>query len=316
MLLALLAAAALAVHDPAPATARPIILIVHGRGQLGRDTSALRRDLQRSLEAGLNLPVTDSLFHDGDVRLVWYADVLDPRSDDGCHFHEANSHSRERWEQRGGAQGFWNLARGLVGLAAGALDSVNGDATRGLLGEMLFAGDLWKRCGAERRVAEALTVAALEGRPIVLVSHSFGALVTYGYLEGYRTPVGIRAPDVRRWITLGSMLGVSAVRQLMLGDIGTSLPRPPLVQDWLNLRDPDDALAARAAEEDSISSALELETVVRGGSLAHELPTYLRDPRAARAIAYGWCSAFTAARAAPEWCALVSDATSQAPPLH
>ena len=310
MLLGLLAAFALAVHDAAPHSARPLILIVHGRGQLGRDTSALRRELQRSLEAGLNLPVTDSLFHDGDVRLVWYADVLDPRSDEGCQFHEDNSHSRARWERRGGAQGFWDLARGLVGMAASAMDSANGDAARALLGDLLFAGDLWKRCGAERRVADALALAALEGRPVVLVSHSFGALVTYGYLEGYRAPAGNRVPDVRRWITLGSMLGVPAVRQLMLGDGSASLPRPAVVQNWLNVRDPDDALAARAAEEDSLSNARELETGGRGGSLAHELPTYLRDPRAARAIAFGWCSAFAAARAAPEWCVLVSDATS------
>ncbi len=313
MLLELLAAAALAFHDPAPPSARPIILLVHGRGQLGRDTSALRRELQRSLEAGLNLPVTDSLFQDGDVRLVWYADVLDPRSEEGCQYHEANPRSRERWERRGGSQEFWNAARGFLGFAASAVDSVNGDAARALLGDLLFAGDLWKRCGAEERVATALGHAAREGRPVILVSHSFGALVTYGYLEGYRAPPGTSAPDVRRWITLGSMLGVPAVRQLMLGEGGTSLPRPSVVQRWLNLRDLDDPLSSRAAEEGVESNAVELETGVRGGSLAHELPTYLRDPPSARAIAYGWCNAFPRRGAAPEWCALVSDATSALP---
>lgn len=311
MLLSLLAAAFAGVHVPLAPTrpdTAPIILIVHGRGQLGRDTASLRREWQRSLEAGLRLPVTDSLFRDGDVRIVWYADVLDPRSDEGCRFLETNPRSRERWQRRGGAQEFWHLARGVLGIVAGAADSAGSDDARGFIGDLLYAADLWKRCGAERRLADALEQAAGERRPVILVSHSFGALVTYGYLDGYRPAPGARPPEVRRWITIGSMLGVPAVRQLLLGHDSRALPRPPIVRRWVNIRDRDDAFAARAAEKGAASDVLEIETAERGGSLAHELPSYLRDPAAARAIVSAWCASFATSGSAPRWCSEVPDA--------
>jgi hypothetical protein len=286
---------------------RPVILIVHGRGQLGRDTASLRREWQRTLEAGLRLPTMDSLFHDGDVRLVWYADVLDPRSDEGCRFHSANPRSRERWERRGGAQAFWDLARGVIGVAAERLDAAGADETRGLLGDLLFAADLWKRCGAERRLADALDDAAREHRPVVLVSHSFGALVSYGFLHGYEPESTQPRASVRRWVTVGSMLGVPAVRQLLLGDMGTSLPRPPIVERWLNVHDADDLLSARLDNDSTISDAVELQTETSGGALAHEITTYLRDERTAHAITFAWCSAFAGAHTAPGWCERVKD---------
>lgn len=290
---------------------RPVILIVHGRGQLGRDTTSLRVELQRSLEAGLKLPVADSLFRDGDVRLVWYADVLDPRSEEGCRYHESNPRSRERWERRGGAQSFWDLARGVIGMAAASLDSAGADGARGVLGDLMYAADLWKRCGAERRVADALDQAARESRPVILVSHSFGAIVTYGYLEGYK-PADSRTPvEVRRWVTIGSVLGVPAVRQLLLGDSRTSLPRPAAVRSWLNVRDPDDALSARVTEDGGPSNAMEVETTV-GGVLAHELYSYLRDRKAASSVVAAWCAAFPGRDAAPAWCVQVPDVTSPA----
>src|SRR5215211_3007215 len=69
------------------ATARPIILLVHGRGMFGRDTAELRAQWQHALEAGARSgtpSATGPLLTDGDVRLVWYADVLDPMSSASC----------------------------------------------------------------------------------------------------------------------------------------------------------------------------------------------------------------------------------------
>lgn len=302
------------VHAQSGGAGRPIILMVHGRGQLGRDTTSLRVELKRSLEAGLQLPVTDSLFRDEDVRLVWYADVLDPASEEGCRYHAANPRSRERWEQRGGAQAFWDLARGVLGLVATGLDSTGADEARGLLGDLLFAADLWKRCGAEHRLAVALDAAAKAGRPVVLVSHSFGALVTYGFLDGFRQDPDAPRVDIRHWITIGSMLGVPAVRQLLLGDSGSSLPRPSIVRTWLNVRDPDDALSAPVAGDGAASNASEIETRARGGAVAHELSSYLRDPIASAAIVHSWCASFGMYNPAPEWCSRVPDPVSSGRP--
>src|SRR5438105_4213572 len=70
---------------PAPA-GRPLILLLHGRGMLDRDTASLRRLWQHALEAGGRTYTRAPLLSDGDVRLVWYADVLDPLSSAGCDF--------------------------------------------------------------------------------------------------------------------------------------------------------------------------------------------------------------------------------------
>src|SRR5688572_29351542 len=70
-------------HDESQS--RPIVLLVHGRGQFGRDTADIRTEWQRSLETGLGKLTRQPLIDSSDVRLVWYADVLDPASSAGCN---------------------------------------------------------------------------------------------------------------------------------------------------------------------------------------------------------------------------------------
>jgi hypothetical protein len=63
---------------------RPVILLLHGRGQLGRDTAEIREDWQRSLETGISKLTERPVIGSSDVRLLWYADILDPASSAGC----------------------------------------------------------------------------------------------------------------------------------------------------------------------------------------------------------------------------------------
>src|SRR5437867_10010411 len=90
-----------------PADLSPIIVLVHGRGQLGQDTAALRRDWKSDLDsafkaAGLDAPRNE------DVRLAWYADLLDIDSDSSCVPPRASDDSLT----------FGDLARGFLGFLA------------------------------------------------------------------------------------------------------------------------------------------------------------------------------------------------------
>lgn len=301
---AIILALGVALHPPARihGQGRPVIIIVHGRGHLGQDSAARRVEWKRALELGVGIPATDSLLLDEDVRLAWYADVLDPRSDEGCEFLTSNPGSRARWKRDEASRNFSTIARGLLGFLAGALDSsASASETRGALGDMLFAVDSWKRCGAERRLELALRRAAAEKRPVVLVSHSLGALLSYDVLDGYAPLSKDGDGRVQHWFSLASLLGAPVVRSLVLQDTAEVLPRPSGVRRWTNVRNPADPFALPANMGDGDSVAVELQTQVVEGEFAHELSTYLRDERTARVIVAAWCGLFRPGDA-PSWC--------------
>src|SRR4051812_24819278 len=62
---------------------RPLVVFVHGRNQLGTDTTALRRQWESDVDSGL-AAAGETPLRDDEVRLAWYADVLDPESDADC----------------------------------------------------------------------------------------------------------------------------------------------------------------------------------------------------------------------------------------
>lgn len=297
---------ALAIASQAPARSggpgRPVIIIVHGRGHLGQDSTARRAEWKRSLALGVGIPATDSLLLDDDVQLAWYADVLDPGSEEGCDFLASNPGSRARWKRDEASRTLSGIARGLLGFLAGALDSsASASEARGALGDMLFAVDFWKRCGAERRLEQALERAAAGNRPVILVSHSLGALLSYDVLDGYAPLSKDGDTRVQHWITLASLLGAPLVRSLLLHDTAVVLPRPSGVRRWTNVRNPADPFALPVNAGDGDSVAVELQTQVVGGEFAHELTTYLRDERTARVIVAAWCDRFRPSDA-PSWC--------------
>src|SRR5258705_13759383 len=62
---------------------RPLVILVHGRGQSGQDSAALHREWKLDLDSALALVGMPSL-RDDDVRLARYADVLDPEAGANC----------------------------------------------------------------------------------------------------------------------------------------------------------------------------------------------------------------------------------------
>ena len=110
---------------------------------------------------------------------------------------------------------------------------------RALSADASFLSDAHKRCASERRLSDALDRAKREGRPVILVAHSLGSLVAYDYLSS-RSDSAV----VQRLVSLGSMLGATELRRLLIGGDSTDgfgLPRSVKVmgqrsQRWRSAR--------------------------------------------------------------------------------
>ena len=70
---------------------RPVVLLVHGRGLQGQDSAALHSQWFDALRSGASTVVPDAPIQRADVRVVWYADALDPRYFIGGERHRAGS---------------------------------------------------------------------------------------------------------------------------------------------------------------------------------------------------------------------------------
>jgi hypothetical protein len=278
-----------ASRDASTATSRlpPIVVFVHGRGLLGQDTAALRREWKRDLDSSLALAGMPRL-RDQDVRLAWYADVLDPDSDSLCTMTAVND---------GDSLSFGDLARGLLGFLASAVPKDESVEMRGLISDLLYAVDASKRCAAERRVGSVIEAAVSENRPVVIVAYSLGSLVTYGYLHS--RPSNAKALHGLRLVTIGSPLGVAAVRQMVFGENVNTLPIPRGVSAWENIYDPNDFISGPVegvllggAVKDRALHAAPLEE-------AHLISRYLQDRVTGAAVMRALCAGTPRNEAAP-----------------
>ena len=269
---ALLAFATACAQGQSP---RPLVVLVHGRGHLGDDTATLRRAWARPLDTALARAGAAPL-RSGDVRLAWYADVLDPSRDAVCARGLAGNAD---------SIGMATFARDLLGSLAAALPSGESRGARTLLGDMLYALDGSRRCAAEERVEAVLAQAAQDKRPVVLVAYSLGALVTYGVLDGANTP---RESPVAL-VTLGSPLGDDDIRAL-LGSTPDSLRVPPGVAHWENVYDRGDVFASPIAG--MVRGVRDVELSTRGVDAveAHFVDRYLSDRVTGEALARALCA--------------------------
>lgn len=262
---------------------RPLVLLVHGRGMLDRDTAATRKMWADGLASGLRSVSLTSPITDRDVRVVWYADVLDPRSTLGCNYASTDPRARRA---RGDDQELKGIV-GAIGSLFGALtalvsDSESGLELRSLAADASFLSDAHKRCASESRLATELDRAHREGRPVILVAHSLGSLVAYDYLSS-RSDTGV----VQRLISIGSPVGSPELRRLLIGGDSTEmLARPASVSDWVNIRNEGDPFAtALPIGRDLLATPPADETD------PHEMIGYLRGTATAREILSGWCAA-------------------------
>src|SRR5262245_26475452 len=73
---------------------RPVILLLHGRGMVDHDSADTRKLWLDGLTSGSKRLAKGELVTSRDVRLVWYADVLDPRSGAGCAYDANDARAR------------------------------------------------------------------------------------------------------------------------------------------------------------------------------------------------------------------------------
>lgn len=252
------AAVALASAAVSQQPDQPIVVIVHGRGHVDADSAVLRRSWTRDLDAAL--ASARARRSDLEVRLAWYADILEPTGTEAC----------ERPAEDSLGLGAFTT---LMGALAAALPREESREARGLLGDLVWVVDEARRCAAERRVGAAIERAVATRRPVIVVGYSLGSLVTYGYLKGRAPRAG--DPDIHL-ITLGSPLGNPMVREL-LGQGTDSLRRPRSVRSWQNLYDPNDPFAARVTEAAASGTATDLATENETSRDPHAIERYLGD---------------------------------------
>lgn len=278
---------------PAHEAPRPLVLLVHGRGYAGLDTTTLRREWQAALNAGVRSVTGRTMFRDADVSLVWYADALDPDSDARCstarlaRYREAAALD----DGLGALLEFGGLL--LAGFTDGAADADARDL-RAIGGELQYFTDASRRCAAEQRLSQALRAASEQRRPVVLLAHSMGALVSWSFLEAHAD--ARRLPRIERFVTVGSLVGSATIRELLLGAGAGSVALPRGVASWVNVVEEADPLAVPL--RGGAAGLVDVVTDGPAGTDPHHIEHYLRDPATATAVLEGWCGAFVRGRPA------------------
>ncbi|MDQ2666569.1 MAG: hypothetical protein M3Z05_11230 [Gemmatimonadota bacterium] len=283
--LASIAPVAAQENDP-----RPLVLVVHGRGQLGRDSASVRREAYHALQSGFRAIDADVSLRESDVRLVWYADLLDAHAL-GAPVVVCPSSARAvtSTSPDNALTTLATLAGFLVESAVGMAGDSSQYELRSVAGDLRYLGDSDTRCAAESRVEDALREAALEHRPVILMSHSLGALVSWGALSQVSATQDTTIPEVTRWITMGSPLGSPEVRMLLFGQ-DRALERPSRVRSWANVLGHDDPFAMRVSSDSAATSTLFDVTAATVSDDPHLISSYLADPATARLVMDAWRS--------------------------
>ncbi|WP_428422820.1 hypothetical protein [Methylibium sp.] len=284
------------------------LVFVHGRDQQGKVRADLQRVWEEALDVGLanaGLPRPQGM----SVAFPYYGDelerlvkalgtplVADVRTrGDNPDTAEADFRGRLLAELAAGA-GISELAiaEQLGGLPAekGPLNwpwvqAILRALDRTPLGEAsidAFTRDVYVYLTNDvvGRTIDKLVVDAIGDEPSVVVAHSLGSIVTYRSLR----QLGARA-NVRRFITVGSPLGVTAIREHLLPP---ALARPEGVSAWFNAFDRRDVVALRPLDRGTWDIDPPIEnrsTVDNHTDNRHGISGYLDDPVIARWIAEG-----------------------------
>ena len=300
---------ALAPTD-APAR-RPVVLLVHGRGQIG-DSALLHREATRALQEGAESVSGSTVLRDSDVRLVWYADVLTNGSPSSSACPAPTPRGGVPATEVGALDMFSLVAGAFLEFAGNDIDDTPMASVRALIGDVRFLTNPVARCVAESRIGNAIAAATREGRPVILVGHSLGGLMAWGHLQN-RASAARTLPAVHRFVTLGSPVGSPEVRGFVFGSKG-ALGLPAGVGSWINVVDADDPFAApllpgmQADTTTTLTATPGLRDAMTESrrSDAHELRGYLRDPAATHAILDAWCSTMRDERESTAACATLA----------
>jgi len=218
---------------------RPIIVLIHGRGQDTSDNGGARTAAAWTDELKRTLRIEGIALHNDDFRFCWYGDLLGKAGVRGCTHHEMLPQERNTpFTDHIKHQGIQAVMNAVALLPVGKgflLEQVMPDV-------QVYLSDQRNQCAINDRIENSFNEALKAGRPLIVVAHSLGSLAAYIVLN--RDPnIVPRIKDVK-FITVGSMLGMAGVRKALLGDFMTgSLAIPESIASWFNIVNLDDYLS-------------------------------------------------------------------------
>ncbi len=266
-----------------------VVVFVHGRGQAPEKEVTIREKFFHAFAEGQRKLYGRTVVDAADLRFAWYADVIDPGSSaqpssPNCKFLATTSASAKFQKE---------LRESLIRVAqAAGLDD---------FGLQVLAKDTYRyltkpevRCEADTRLQSILVDPELKGRPIILVAHSMGGLVSFSAIDALSRVAGSgERPHVSRFITLGTQIGLPEVIQgLQGGYVKTPVPLPNLIDGWENFRNQGDKLAFategsfKATDANREPIDLSISTV----GARHAIESYLGNPEVVRTITEAWCN--------------------------
>lgn len=290
-----------------PHSTIPVVVLVHGRGQSGSSIDEVRNRFTGAFRDAQVARFGIQIVPDSDVGFVWYADVLDPTSQRPpgavqCMHAMSVTNPSQGWID--------GLRSALIDFAA----SVHLD--KPLI--KTFMADTYDylssptaRCEANTRVAVALEI-DYRGRPVVLVAHSMGGIVSFSALaENSRTLNPQDRVHITRFVTIATQIGV---RQVLSGLDGsyTSLPvpEPITIDSWRNFRNEGDLLAFDTGPAFDATDKMRepRDIVIHEHGDPHAATTYLANAQVLQSILWSWCRSYPPAPSKPVQCAQVAQA--------
>ena len=215
----------------------------------------------------------DGLWHHGasideaDVGVCFYGDLFrrDPSAPDAAAFEKSRAGAEEMLSKLGGG-----FDLDFVSQAAGEAAF---ERTVDMVATMAHVPDLLPRIWA--RIDSVVTPDTR-----VLVGHSLGSVVSYGALR--RNP----GWNVHTFVTLGSPLGQSMVRDQLSPPVTLGDGWPGSVQRWVNVAAIGDKAASVSRLAEVYDERVE-DVLVDNGHRAHDPEPYLNAAATGAAIAAG-----------------------------
>jgi hypothetical protein len=283
------------------------LVLVHGRAQEGKDSIALKAEWIASFREGLaksslTLPIAEQ-----DIRFPYYGDTLD----DLVRGSAQPADVIVRGDAAGDAErefirSVLEEARVAAGITEEQLRQVGGQevVARGPLnwewslaivraidrfvpggsgaGIAIATNDVYqylRNAGVRDTIEQGVRAALVPGVATVVVGHSLGAVVSYNLLRRDGAAMGWVVP---LYVTLGSPLGVSAIRKSL-----RPIQHPQCVTRWYNALDVRDIVALYPLDANSfdVDPAIENMTSVRNETPnRHGISGYLSDKDVARRV--------------------------------
>jgi hypothetical protein len=242
------------------------LVLVHGRSQQHKDGAQLKRDwidsLKRGLaRRGLALPIPDSAVHFPYYGQALYDLWTNVRPEDVAEvvvrgpsgnaqqeqfmaavLEEVRRERRISDDEVLDAAGLNTIPRGplnwkwVQGILTAIDTHVPGASGLSL---SLATNDVYQYLhnhALAGHIREGVARAIPAGEPVVVVAHSLGTVVAYDLL---RDAGGAQGWNVPLFVTLGSPLGVTAIKDAMKKPLGF----PACAGAWFNAMDPDDVVA-------------------------------------------------------------------------